>query len=267
MAEAAFLRSNFLLQVRKRDEKEQKMVNLRILVAEDDPAILLGLKDLLSSEGYSVITATTGLQALTIYREQKPDLILLDIMMPGKSGYDVLKEIRHQDTSVPILMLTAKGQEVDKVVGLELGADDYIVKPFGTQELLARIRAVWRRSSEAITASKQTLAASEPSSGRMPLSFGDVRVDPKTYTLQKGKQQHKLSRRELDLLYYLCEHPGEVLDRETLLKSVWELQYTGTTRTVDQYIVKLRQKMEDDPAAPRYIETVHTVGYRFNPRN
>jgi DNA-binding response OmpR family regulator len=239
------------------------MEKLTILVVEDDPAILMGLKDLLSSENYTVITACDGRLALAAYRDHKPDLILLDIMMPEKSGYEVLKEIRREDAYTPILMLTAKSQEIDKVIGLELGADDYIVKPFGMQELLARIKSVWRRSREAVQNQKNRVTTGAQKLSRQPVAFGDVTVDPKSYTLCKGSKSDKLSKRELSLLYYLIEHAGEVIDRNTLLEAVWELHYAGTTRTVDQHIVKLRQKIEADPASPRYIETVHTVGYRF----
>jgi DNA-binding response OmpR family regulator len=223
-----------------------------ILVVEDDRAILTGLKDLLEAEGFAVATAENGEDALRAYAREKPTLILLDIMIPEKSGYDVCREIRKQDDLTPILMLTAKGQEVDKVVGLEMGADDYIVKPFGVSELLARVRAGLRRS-RAKPAAKVT----------SPIAFGDVAVDPGTYTGKKGRRTFAVSSRELRLLRFFLDHDGQVVERFTLLDEIWGIRYEGTTRTLDQHIAKLRQKIEDDPANPRYIQTVHGVGYRF----
>ncbi|OGD17877.1 MAG: DNA-binding response regulator [Candidatus Aminicenantes bacterium RBG_16_63_16] len=224
----------------------------QILVVEDDRAILTGLKDLLEAEGYVVATAENGEDALRAYGREKPTLILLDIMIPEKSGYDVCREIRKKDDLTPILMLTAKGQEVDKVVGLEMGADDYIVKPFGVSELLARVRAGLRRA-RAKPAARDT----------SPIAFGDVAVDPKTYTGKKGHQTFAVSSRELRLLRFLLDHDGQVVERFTLLDEIWGIRYEGTTRTLDQHIAKLRQKIEDDPANPRHIQTVHGVGYRF----
>jgi DNA-binding response OmpR family regulator len=224
----------------------------KILIVEDDRAILTGLEDLLGSEGYEVCTAADGKEALRLYGTEKPTLILLDIMIPEKSGYDVCKEIRKKDPVTPILMLTAKGQEVDKVVGLELGADDYIVKPFGVNELLARIRARLRRP-----------VAKPGKKDLLPLAFGDVQIDPKTYKGRKGKREFTVSTREIALLRYLFRHDGEVVERFTLLDKIWGVRYEGTTRTLDQHIAKLRQKIEDDPSRPVHIQTVHGVGYRF----
>jgi len=223
-----------------------------ILVVEDDQVILTGLKDLLETEGYVVATAEDGEEALRIYEREKPTLILLDIMIPEKSGYDVCREIRKKDETTPILMLTAKGQEVDKVVGLEMGADDYIVKPFGVSELLARVRAGLRRS--------RTKSAAGNTG---PVAFGDVAIDAKTYTGKKGKRTFNVSARELALLRFFLDHDGEVIERFRLLDEVWGIRYEGTTRTLDQHIAKLRQKVEDDPANPRFIQTVHGIGYRF----
>jgi DNA-binding response OmpR family regulator len=223
-----------------------------ILVVEDDQPILTGLKDLLEAEGYAVATAEDGEEALRVYEREKPTLILLDIMIPEKSGYDVCREIRKKDEQTPILMLTAKGQEVDKVVGLEMGADDYIVKPFGVSELLARVRARLRRSR-----TKPQVRDARP------IAFGDVAVDAKTYTGIKGKKTFTVSARELALLRFFLDHDGEVVERFTLLDVVWGIRYEGTTRTLDQHIAKLRQKIEDDPANPSFIQTVHGVGYRF----
>jgi DNA-binding response OmpR family regulator len=228
------------------------MQKQKILIVEDDRAILTGLTDLLQSENYRVTAAMDGKTALERYKRDKPDLVLLDIMIPEKSGYEVCKEIRKSDTGTPIVMLTAKSQEVDKVVGLELGADDYIVKPFGVQELLARIRACLRRSASRETAPKSC-----------KIEFADVYVDTKTLKARKGGRDFRISQREAELLRYFLAHEGEVLDRLTMLDRIWGVSYGGTTRTLDQHIAKLRQKIEDDPARPRHIITVHTVGYKF----
>ena len=225
----------------------------KILIVEDDVAILTGLVDLLSGEGYTVSSTTDGSRALSLYQAEKPDLILLDIMIPEKSGYDVCKEIRKKDPAVRIIMLTAKGQEVDKVVGLELGADDYVVKPFGVHELLARIRAVLRRDRG---------GSGQPHS-QEPLAFGNVRINPKTLTGVKKGREFTVTPREVHLLQIFLEHDGEVVDRNFLLQEVWGIRYTGTTRTLDQHIAKLRQKIEDNPDHPQLITTVHGTGYRF----
>lgn len=227
----------------------------RILVVEDDRAILIGLVDLLEAEGYTVLQAVDGDKALETFQHERPDLVLLDIMIPGRSGYDVCREIRKTDPVTPVLMLTAKGQEVDKVVGLELGADDYIVKPFGVNELLARIRTALRRVRSRVDAAGER--------GEQPIQFGDVTVNPKTMELSRGGTVFLITKRELALLREFTGHDGEVMDRLTLLDRIWGVRYEGTTRTLDQHIAKLRQKVEADPANPRHIRTVHGVGYRF----
>jgi DNA-binding response OmpR family regulator len=224
----------------------------RILVAEDDTSILTGLVDLLESEGYEILSASDGTHALRLFDKEKPQLALLDVMMPGTSGYDVCRAIRQKDKVIPVIMLTAKGQEVDKVVGLELGADDYIVKPFGVSELLARIRAALRRVNAREERTDDTLIA-----------FGNIVVNPKTLTGTKGDVSFEVTQREVHLLQVFINHPGEVLDRNTLLDQVWGVRYEGTTRTLDQHIAKLRQKIEDNPAEPKFIHTVHGAGYRF----
>jgi DNA-binding response OmpR family regulator len=231
------------------------MTKEEILVVEDDPSILTGLADLLETEGYGVTTARDGEEALRAYDQRKPSLILLDVMIPERSGYDVCRDIRRRDETTPILMLTAKGQEVEKVVGLETGADDYIVKPFGVNELLARIRAHLRRAR-----------VKPPEKTTEPMAFGDVVVDPKTFKGTKGGRTFSVSARELSLLRFFLSHDGEVVERFTLLDKIWGVRYEGTTRTLDQHIAKLRQKIEDDPADPRFIQTVHGVGYRFSAR-
>ncbi|HEB10831.1 hypothetical protein LCGC14_1948270 [marine sediment metagenome] len=224
----------------------------KILIVEDETAILTGLVDLLQGEGYQVSTAVDGLKALDLYNQEQPALILLDIMIPEKSGYDVCREIRKNDPLTPIIILTARGQEVDKVIGLELGADDYIVKPFGVNELLARIRAVFRR----VHARKSCKDVS-------PIIFGDIRIEPKLLKGKKGGRAFPVTLREIQLLKLFMGHKGEVLDRFTILDEIWGVHYQGTTRTLDQHIAKLRKKIEDKPASPKYIVTVHGVGYRF----
>ena len=223
----------------------------RILVVEDDPVIVLGLEDLLVGEGYRVECARDGKRALQLYRGHKPDLIVLDIMIPQLSGYEVCRQIRKQDAVTPILMLTAKGQEPDKVAGLELGADDYVVKPFGVSELLARIRALLRRRRAGGDAAAETF------------HFGTVEIDPQKFEARRRGTVVSLTARELSLLKLFYARCGQVLSRAEILEEVWGVSYQGTTRTLDQHIAKLRKKIEDDPARPQHIRTVHRVGYRF----
>jgi DNA-binding response OmpR family regulator len=224
----------------------------RILVVEDDPAILTGLVDLLEGEGFVVEQATDGAAALARHAEARPDLVLLDVMIPEKSGYEVCREMRRTDPGTPVIMLTAKGEEVDKVVGLELGADDYVVKPFGVKELMARIRAVLRRGRPR-----------QDNRDDRTIQFGDVAIDPRTMRGTKGGRAFEISRRELALLRLFTSREGEALDRITLMDEVWGVRYEGTTRTLDQHVAGLRKKIENDPAHPRYLTTVHGTGYRF----
>lgn len=227
----------------------------RILVAEDDRAILTGVADLLESEGYEVVPAGNGAEALDLYRRHAPDLVLLDVMMPKMSGYDVCRAIRGENAVVPVVMLTAKGQEVDRVVGLELGADDYIVKPFGMAELLARVRAALRRGA---------LAAGAQGAGEeKALAFGNVHVDFDAMTGSNGGLTFSLTPRENALLRFFAGRVGKVLSRELLLEEVWGIECDVTTRTVDQHVVRLRQKIEDDPSKPVHLLTAHGAGYRF----
>jgi len=231
--------------------------NARILVAEDDGHIRQGLVDSLESEGYAVVAATDGAAALAAFRAEAPDLVLLDIMMPEKSGYDVCREIRRADTRTPILMLTAKGEEIDKVVGLELGADDYITKPFGVRELLARVAAALRRARQA--------AAPGAAMEQPPESFelGGAQVDRRRYEVRLGDRVSRVTPREMQLLELFFQHPGAVLSRDRLLNAIWGVDYEGTTRTLDQHVAQLRKKVELEPATPRVIVTVHGVGYRY----
>lgn len=229
----------------------------RLLIAEDDANIRLGLVATLESDGYHVTAAGDGAQALKLYPQGKFDLVILDVMMPRQSGYDVCRELRRQGATVPILFLTAKGEEVDKVVGLKLGADDYVLKPFGVHELLARVEALLRRARQSTV----------PAAGaELPPVFrlGSAEVDRRKFTATLGGRSTDLTARELKLAEALAAHPGEVLTRDMLLNSVWGVDYFGTTRTLDQHIAQLRKKIEKTPDEPKTIVTVHGVGYRYD---
>lgn len=232
-------------------------MSIRVLIAEDDANLRQGLIDLLEGEGYEVSAAGDGQKALDCFRRTKPDLVLLDVMMPEMSGYDVCREIRKTDSRTPIIMLTAKGEEIDKVVGLELGADDYVTKPFGLHELRARIAAVLRR----VQNHQQEPVASLPEQ----FFVGQAMVDRKTYQVTIGSQSHSLTSREMKLLEVFHSRPNEVLSRNDLLNSAWGVDYFGTTRTLDQHIAQLRKKIEPDTASPQFLLTVHGVGYKFQP--
>lgn len=231
------------------------MGQIKILVAEDDANIRMGLVDTLESEAYQVAGAKDGKMALKLFDTDVFDLVLLDVMMPEKSGYDVCRDIRAINEDVPIIMLTAKGEEIDKVVGLQLGADDYITKPFGVHELLARISAVLRRSK------RQRPLKDEPVLESFLL--GEYEVNPKTYKLTGKNKTIDLSERELKLVQHFHARKGEVLSRDNILNAVWGIDYLGTTRTLDQHIAQLRKKIEPDPSNPVLITTVHGVGYRY----
>jgi DNA-binding response OmpR family regulator len=226
----------------------------KILIVEDDPHILLGLEEVLKSEDYEVASCDRGDQAVDAVAKHRPALVVLDVMLPGLSGYDICKQLRAKKITVPILMLTAKGQEIDKVVGLDLGADDYVTKPFGVRELLARIQALLRRSGG--DASSQT--ADEKS-----FKIGDATIDPKTFQVKRGKTTGELTARELKLLQFFHAHAGEVLSRDKLLSEVWGYNYYGTTRTLDQVVVQLRKKLGDHGSEPKHLLTIHGVGYKL----
>ncbi len=226
----------------------------KILIVEDDPHILLGLEEVLKSEGFDVAGCNRGDEAMEAANKHHPALILLDIMLPGLSGYDVCKQLRAKKIATPILMLTAKGQEIDKVVGLDLGADDYVTKPFGVRELLARIQALLRRAPQA--------AAAPPESAGI-FQIGEARIDPKTFQIKRGRQVESLTARELKLLQLFHAHRGEVFSRDRLLNEVWGYNYFGTTRTLDQVVVQLRKKLGDNHGEPRHLITVHGVGYKL----
>jgi DNA-binding response OmpR family regulator len=229
-------------------------VNTKVLIVEDDPHILLGLEEVLKSDGFEVAVCSRGDQAIEAVRKQRPALVVLDVMLPGMSGYDICKELRARKVATPILMLTAKGQEIDKVVGLDLGADDYVTKPFGVRELLARIHALLRRTGAA--------TSTEPNA-QASFQIGATTIDPKTFQLRRGKAVEELTARELKLLQLFHAHPAEVLSRDRLLNEVWGYNYYGTTRTLDQVIVQLRKKLGDNGDEPRHLVTVHGVGYKL----
>lgn len=231
------------------------MNKVKILVAEDDNNIREGLIDALEFEGYEVIGASDGSKAIEAYAKRDPDLILLDVMMPQKNGYDVCREIRRGNPSVPIIMLTAKGEEIDKVLGLELGADDYVTKPYSLRELTARIAAVLRRS--------QNGAAASPEVNK--IEFGDVKVDLERMVAVTPDREIELSAREIQLLKYFVSNAEKVLGRDDILEAVWGMNHYGFSRTLDQHIAQLRKKIEPDPKQPSYIKTVYGIGYRFNP--
>lgn len=222
----------------------------RILIVEDEPRMVSGLRDNFEYEGYKVLTAYDGVEGLERALTEAPDLIVLDVMMPRMSGLDVCKQLKAKRPSVPIIMLTARGQEVDKVVGLELGADDYVTKPFSIRELLARVKAVLRR-------------AQVPFKPQERYSFADIEVDLRAYRVTKAGVQIELSSKEFELLKYFTSHPGETLSRERLLEDVWGYEHFPTTRTVDAHIVHLRQKLEPSPEQPQFFLTVHGTGYKF----
>jgi two-component system alkaline phosphatase synthesis response regulator PhoP len=228
-------------------------MSARILVVEDEPGLVLTLTDLLAAEGYEVDSAGDGPGGLKKALEERYDLLVLDVMLPGKSGFEVCQELRRQGCESAVLMLTARGQVADRVVGLRAGADDYLAKPFDPAELMARIEALLRRSRKA---SWGALARFE---------FGDVAVDFEHGVATKAGRPVSLAGKELQLLRYLVEHRGQAVSREKLLQAVWDYASGVTSRTVDVHVAWLRQKLEDNPQAPRWIQTVRGVGYRFVP--
>ncbi len=229
----------------------------RILVVEDERAVARGLEYGLSKEGFEVLWAETGQRALDLARTREPKLILLDIRLPDISGFDVCRQLRAEGKRMPILMLTARDEELDKVLGLELGADDYVVKPFGLRELTSRIRALLRRAYG-------DLAAADATSGRV--RFGDVEIDMERLLVRRNGRPVDLTPTEFRLLRYLVAHPGRPTSRQVLIEAVWGYDSeVGYDRTVDVHVRHLRQKLESDPAQPRYLVTVRGVGYKFEP--
>ncbi len=226
-------------------------MKIKILIVEDDPHILLGLEELLKSEGYETAACNRGDEAVAAVARFQPTLLVLDVMLPGASGYDICKQLRAKKVSTPILMLTAKGQEIDKVIGLDLGADDYVTKPFGVRELLARIQALLRRAAPATDKTESEAA----------FQIGPATINPKTFQVKRGKVTEELTAKELKLLQVFQAHAGEVLSRDKLLNEVWGYNYYGTTRTLDQVIVQLRKKLGDHE--PKHLLTIHGVGYKL----
>jgi len=225
-------------------------VKKRILLVEDEPGLRLTLTDRLAAEGYDVASAADGDLGFHMASSESFDLVVLDVMLPGRSGFDVCRDLRQRGIEVPVLMLTARGQVADRVVGLKLGADDYLTKPFEVSELLARVEARVRRGTGALTA---------PESYR----FGDVRVDFRKTEVEKEGQAVELSAKEFHLLKYLIEHRGATVTRNELLDAVWGYDAMPTTRTVDVHVAWLRKKVETQPRHPQFILTVHGVGYKF----
>jgi two-component system alkaline phosphatase synthesis response regulator PhoP len=234
----------------ERTNHNEEQSRAKILVVEDEPNMVVGLRDNFEFEGYEVITAGDGVEGLKRALEESPDLVVLDVMMPRMSGLEVCKQLRAKRASLPIIMLTARGQEVDKVVGLELGADDYVTKPFSIRELLARVKAVLRRTAVIPKDQEQH-------------SFGDVEVDLRRCRVLKSGKALDVSSKEFELLKYFISHSGETLSRHRLLEDVWGYEHYPTTRTVDTHLVRLRQKLEPNPEEPQYFLTVHGTGYRF----
>lgn len=227
---------------------------MKILIVEDDLNIRRGIKDFLEDENYEIVEACDGSEAIQLYQDHIPDFIILDIMMPKKNGYDVCKEIRKMDTKIPILFLSAKSEEIDRVVGLELGADDYLMKPFGLQELIARIRAIYRRVNP-----QDTRDNNEDENFRM----NHLIVKPKELRVENQGQVFEISKRELAILQALFISPGKAFDRNDLMNIGWGLNHFPNSRTLDQLISQLRKKVEKNSKEPTIIQTIHGTGYRF----
>ncbi len=224
----------------------------RILIVEDDPAMETGLRDNLEIEGYSVDSAADGAAGLKLLTENTYDIALLDVMLPKLSGFDLLRQARAQGVRTPVIMLTAKGEEIDRVLGLELGADDYVTKPFSLRELLARVKAVLRRSEGKAGGAEDAV-----------LMLGSLRIDFSTYNATRGGDAVEMTPKEFDVLKFLWKHKGETVSRDQLLEQVWGYSESISSRTVDNFILRLRQKIEQDPAHPKHILTMHGIGYKL----
>jgi DNA-binding response OmpR family regulator len=226
-----------------------------VLAIEDDPAILRGLSDNLRFEGYDVITATDGETGYNIQRERKPDLILLDLMLPRMSGFEFCRKLRGEGIQTPVLMLTARSEEADRVLGLDLGADDYVAKPFSVRELMARVRALLRRSQ----------ARADGTALPDDLRFDATEIDFRSYEARRDGTPVEMTRKEFAILRYLASRSGEVVTRDDLLNEVWGYDQYPSSRTVDNHVAGLRAKLERDASQPEHIRTVHGVGYKFVP--
>jgi DNA-binding response OmpR family regulator len=225
----------------------------KILIIEDEPHIVLGLTDALEFEGFDVCSASKGKDGVQLARQEKPDAVLLDLMLPDTNGFKVCEELRRWDAFVPIVMLTARGQEVDKIRGLDAGADDYVTKPFSVGELIARMRAIFRRASRPAEAAPEVLA------------IGEVKVNMTAHTVLRGSAASQLSFYEVELLRLLHEKIGQPVSREEILQKIWGLDAGPSNRTVDNFIVKLRKKIEEAPDKPEHILTVYGYGYKLAP--
>jgi DNA-binding response OmpR family regulator len=226
---------------------------MKVLVAEDNPLTRDGLAEVLHSEGYQVVQAANGAAALELFERELPDFVCLDVMMPSVNGYDVCRQMRASRPQTPIVFITAKSEETDKVLGLELGADDFIVKPFGLKEVVARIRAVTRRC-------RQSASLSNPP----PFQMGDLTIYPAELRARRGNETIELSLRDVKVLLLLHSYRGRVLDRNTIFNHCWGEDYFPDSRSLDQHISQLRKRIETDPRAPSIILTVHGAGYRFD---
>jgi two-component system, OmpR family, alkaline phosphatase synthesis response regulator PhoP len=222
----------------------------RILVVEDDEGIMLGLEENLKAAGYDVLTAADGPKALTLAVDAVPDLVILDVMLPGMSGYEVCRELREKGRRTPVIMLTARQDEFDKLHGFEMGADDYVTKPFSIRELMARVKAILQRGK-----------AAEPGARRY--EFDDCVVDLESRVCTRKDRDVAMTRTEFDLLAYFCRNEGKALSREHVMQDVWGTQYFGTQRSLDSFVASLRAKIEAKPAQPKHILTVRGVGYKF----
>jgi len=228
------------------------MTRTRVLVVDDEPMVTEVVGRYLEREGFDVAIAADGDEGLRLAREQPPDLVVLDLMLPRLGGLEVCRALR-RESRVPVIMLTAKGAESDRILGLELGADDYIVKPFSPGELLARIKAVLRR----------TAAANNAAPAAEALSLGDLRINPTTRELVVRGERVGLTAKEFDLLYFLASHPGQVFSRDQLMNHVWDYEYAGDASTVTVHVRRLREKVEANPERPRFIKTVWGIGYKL----
>lgn len=236
-------------------------MRMTVLVAEDDPNTRRGLIEILQEEGLVAFGAADGMAAWDSYQQRQPDFVCLDVMMPGLSGYEVCRKIRSSGSQVPVLFITAKGEEIDKVVGLELGADDYIVKPFGVKEVLARIRAIARRCLQADR-------SSDPNGlPQADFQMHGLVVSPSQLRARRGEQVLDLSLREVKILSLLFRSAGQVVDRQSLMNIAWNQEYMPSSRTLDQHISQLRKRIELDAKKPAIIQTVHGIGYRFQPHD
>jgi DNA-binding response OmpR family regulator len=222
----------------------------KILIVEDDPTICKGLQLSLQADHYSILTASSGEKGFQLAQQENMDLIILDLMLPGKNGEEICRDLRQKGLHIPILILTSRSEEIDKVLLLEMGADDYMTKPFGIRELQARVKALLRRGSD-IRPQIETY------------SFGGISLDFKKQEAWRNKKSLKLSTKEYEILHFFIQHCGEVISRDMLLDEVWGYEVFPTTRTVDNYILTLRKKIEDDPAEPKHLLTIHKAGYKF----